>query len=54
MHGGHIEHLADFSWNLNDDWLVCSAAEDNLLQIWQVARSIVHLKPSELPTEELS
>ncbi|KAB5531237.1 WD40-repeat-containing domain protein [Coniochaeta sp. 2T2.1] len=41
MHGGHTNHLADFSWNLNDPWLLCSAAEDNLLQIWKVAKSIV-------------
>jgi histone-binding protein RBBP4 len=41
MHGGHTNHLADFSWNLNDPWLLCSAAEDNLLQIWKVAKAIV-------------
>ena len=41
MHGGHTNHLADFSWNQNEPWLLCSAAEDNLLQIWKVAKSIV-------------
>jgi histone-binding protein RBBP4 len=44
MHGGHTNHLADFSWNPNDPWLVCSAAEDNLLQIWKVADAIVNPK----------
>lgn len=41
MHGGHTNHLADFSWNPNEPWVVCSAAEDNLIQIWRVADAIV-------------
>ncbi|KAJ4306569.1 Histone acetyltransferase type B subunit 2 [Collariella sp. IMI 366227] len=53
MHGGHTNHLADFSWNLNDPWLVCSAAEDNLLQIWKVADSIVNADDIEMPMNEL-
>lgn len=53
MHGGHTNHLADFTWNPNDPWLVCSAAEDNLLQIWKVADSIIHVHDKDLPMEEL-
>ncbi|PHH78103.1 hypothetical protein CDD80_7396 [Ophiocordyceps camponoti-rufipedis] len=53
MHGGHTNHLADFSWNVNDPWLVASAAEDNLLQIWKVADSIVDRYDSEVPVDEL-
>ncbi|PHH63765.1 hypothetical protein CDD81_5530 [Ophiocordyceps australis] len=53
MHGGHTNHLADFSWNCNEPWLVASAAEDNLLQIWKVAESIVGPDESELPYNEL-
>lgn len=53
MHGGHTNHLADFSWNLNDHWLVCSAAEDNLLQIWKVADSIVNSDDIEMPMNEM-
>lgn len=53
MHGGHTNHLADFSWNLNDPWLVCSAAEDNLLQIWKVAEAIVSHDDIEMPMNEL-
>ena len=53
MHGGHTNHLADFAWNQNDPWLVCSAAEDNLLQIWRVADSIVGRDNDELPVDEL-
>ncbi|RCI08249.1 hypothetical protein L249_6236 [Ophiocordyceps polyrhachis-furcata BCC 54312] len=53
MHGGHTNHLADFSWNPNEPWLVASAAEDNLLQIWKVADSIVDRDESDLPVDEL-
>jgi histone-binding protein RBBP4 len=41
MHGGHTNHLTDFCWNLNDPWLVCSAAEDNIMQVWKAADAIV-------------
>lgn len=53
MHGGHTNHLADFSWNPNEPWLVASAAEDNLLQIWKVAEGIVSKDDGELPVDEL-
>ncbi|KAF6841735.1 chromatin assembly factor 1 subunit [Colletotrichum musicola] len=53
MHGGHTNHLADFSWNPNDPWVVCSAAEDNLLQIWKVADSIVGKDDGDLPLDEI-
>lgn len=53
MHGGHTNHLADFCWNSNDPWLVCSAAEDNLLQIWKVADSIVGADDADIGINEL-
>lgn len=53
MHGGHTNHLADFSWNLNEPWLVASAAEDNMLQVWKVADSIVGPDETEIGLEEL-
>ncbi|KAI9777445.1 MAG: Histone acetyltransferase type B subunit 2 [Geoglossum umbratile] len=53
MHGGHINSIAEFSWNKNDPWLVCSAAEDNLLQVWKVANAIVGKDTDDVPTEEL-
>ncbi|POS88097.1 hypothetical protein EPUL_000603 [Erysiphe pulchra] len=53
MHGGHTNHLSDFSWNLNEPWLVCSAAEDNLIQIWKVAEAIVGRDIDDVLVEEL-
>lgn len=53
MHGGHTNHLADFSWNPHEPWLVCSAAEDNLLQIWKVADSIVSMEEEDNELRDL-
>ena len=32
------DSVTDFSWNPNQDWVVCSAAEDNILNVWQILR----------------
>ncbi|KAJ5829905.1 uncharacterized protein N7525_008158 [Penicillium rubens] len=53
MHGGHTNRISDFSWNLSDPWVLCSAAEDNLLQVWKVADSIVGKDLEDVPTEEI-
>ncbi|XP_031476697.1 histone-binding protein MSI1 homolog [Nymphaea colorata] len=47
IHGGHTEKVSDFSWSLNDDWLMSSVAEDNTLQIWQMAKNIYTEDDSE-------
>ena len=40
IHGGHTSKISDFAYNHNDDWVVASVAEDNILQIWQMAENI--------------
>eukprot|EP01041_Mallomonas_annulata_P012346 gene12346-25976_t len=40
VHGGHTAKVSDFSWNENDHWVIASVAEDNVLQIWQMANNI--------------
>jgi len=35
MHGGHTNRVSDISWNPSDPWVMCSAAEDNIIQVWQ-------------------
>lgn len=42
IHGGHTSKISDFSWNQCEDWVVASVAEDNILQIWQMAENIYH------------
>lgn len=54
IHGGHTSKISDFSWNLLEDWVIASVAEDNILQIWQMAENIYHdedddMLPGELP-----
>ncbi|KKF96474.1 Histone acetyltransferase type B subunit 2 [Ceratocystis fimbriata CBS 114723] len=53
MHGGHTNHLADFSWNKNEPWLVASAAEDNLLQVWKVASQLITRDEGDIPLEDM-
>ena len=33
IHGGHTAKISDFAFNPNDDWVVASVAEDNILQV---------------------
>jgi hypothetical protein len=40
IHGGHTAKISDFSWNANDDWVIASVAEDNILQVWQMAEHL--------------
>jgi len=53
MHGGHTNRISDFSWNQNDPWVICSAAEDNLVQVWKVANAIVGKDEEDIPMDEL-
>lgn len=53
MHGGHTNRISDFTWNKHDPWLVASAAEDNLIQVWKVAQAIVGKDAADVPIEEL-
>ena len=40
VHGGHTNRIPDFSWNPNEPWVICSVAEDNIAQVWQMSSSI--------------
>ena len=53
IHGGHTDRIADFSFNKNDPWLMASAAEDNLLQVWNVSKALVGKDMADVPLEEL-
>ena len=51
IHGGHTSKISDFSWNPCEDWVLASVAEDNILQIWQMAENIYH-DEDDLPSDE--
>ncbi|URE23735.1 Histone-binding protein RBBP4 or subunit C of CAF1 complex [Musa troglodytarum] len=40
VHGGHTSKISEFSWNPAMPWVIASVAEDNILQVWQMAESI--------------
>merc|ERR1719453_2054141 len=39
-HGGHTGKVSDFAWHEKEAWMLASVAEDNILQIWQMAENI--------------
>ena len=53
IHGGHTSKISDFSWNPHDPWLVASVAEDNIIQIWQMAENIYNDIDDTLQENEL-
>lgn len=40
VHGGHTAKISELAWNPSEKWVVASVAEDNILQIWEMAESI--------------
>jgi len=40
LKGGHTANVSDICWNPNDEWVMASVAEDNILHIWQMAENI--------------
>ncbi|CAO3644254.1 unnamed protein product [Cunninghamella echinulata] len=40
MHGGHTNKVSDFGWNPSQPWNLASTAEDNIVQVWQMASHI--------------
>lgn len=54
MHGGHTNRVSDFTWNKNDPWVMCSAGEDNLIQIWRASRHLVERAPANVTRREVS
>ncbi|KAK9472817.1 WD40-repeat-containing domain protein [Dipodascopsis tothii] len=53
MHGGHTNRISDFSWNPSMPWVLASAAEDNLLQVWRPADAIVGVDDKDVSPQEL-
>ena len=53
VHGGHSSKISDFSWNINDDYVVASVSEDNILQVWQMTDSIFNEEDDVLDDDDL-
>ena len=55
IHGGHTSKVSDLAWNKNEDWVLASVAEDNILQIWQPAENIYYDdEADDAPLREVS
>ncbi|KAF2753943.1 WD40 repeat-like protein [Pseudovirgaria hyperparasitica] len=52
MHGGFTNRITDFNFNKNQPWLICAAAEDNQMQMFRPARSLVNSTGSRDVTHE--
>ncbi len=52
MHGGHTNKVSDISWNPHEPWTMCSVAEDNICQMWQVANTVYRLDEGEVVMTE--
>lgn len=39
-HSGHTGRIAEFSWSHEDPWLIASVADDNIIQFWQMSKTI--------------
>jgi len=54
IHGGHTSKVSDLSWNPHEPWAIASVAEDNILQIWQMAENIYTDEEKEdVPDDQL-
>ncbi|KAJ1725791.1 Histone acetyltransferase type B subunit 2 [Coemansia erecta] len=52
IHGGHTSKVSDLGWNLNEDWTLCTVAEDNIVQVWQMASNIYSpIDPATVPAD---
>ncbi|XP_021900342.1 WD-40 repeat-containing protein MSI3-like [Carica papaya] len=51
-HGGHKAKISDFAWNKNEPWVISSVAEDNSLQVWQMAESIYRDDDDDVQAED--
>lgn len=54
MHGGFTNRISDFSWNKTEPWLMLAAAEDNQMQIFRPARTLVKFSRSKVAHNEVS
>ncbi|KAI7854859.1 NURF complex component [Circinella umbellata] len=40
MHSGHTNRISDFSWDPMEQWVIASAGEDNIIQLWEMTKDI--------------
>lgn len=53
MHAGHTGAVSDLSWCPFLDWTLASVADDNIVHLWEINKSIVHDEPTVLSDGDL-
>ncbi|SAM02247.1 hypothetical protein [Absidia glauca] len=53
MHGGHTNKISDFDWNPSQPWNLASTAEDNIVQVWQMASHIYASNGTDAPVDKM-
>jgi len=51
IHGGHTSKVSDLSWNFNEPWVMASVADNNIVQLWQMAENIYNDTEKETPKD---
>lgn len=52
LHGGHTSKISDLDWNLNEKLMIASVAEDNIVQVWHMAREIFFKECPDIADKE--
>jgi len=53
VHGGHTARVSDLSWSPMAKWHVATAADDNILQVWEPSRHIRAAADTDVGAMEL-
>ncbi|ORY96552.1 putative histone-binding protein rbbD [Syncephalastrum racemosum] len=53
MHCGHTSQISDLAWNPSHDWQMASAAEDNVLQVWEMNKALSDRTPPPINDTDL-
>lgn len=53
MHAGHTGGVTDLSWCPFVDWTLASAADDNIVHLWQVSKSLVNEEQAAIDDSSL-
>lgn len=52
VHGGHTSKISQFAWHPEQPWVIASAGEDNIVQVWKPAANIVNFEEERDEEEE--
>lgn len=52
VHGGHTSKISCFEWHPTLPWVMASAGEDNIVQIWKPAQEIVKIEEEHEDEDE--